>query len=412
MGQIVFNPEINRFCMSWATPIPGSATKYGGPIRSGSEAFRGHFRTHQEALFEQLLLFDSVNLSINGPNVIAPLIYRSMGANVLEDLLEQDALSFTVWTPNPIMGCGEGVVKATGVGRFGDGNGSELDIEKIVDVGLRIQQVNMPDWYKASIRKKLICSHRLLDSKLPETAWEVAGEALKRGELITLGLVPRDSIIESSEIDGKLFLSAAEAILDYRYVLQYGLASQNDLGIFNIFGIGAQNLNGTQSLMSNYTVISEYEKFPNLKALYSVIDKPFKVASEFRKTHTACAFRDWISQTTDTKSQTEIIRGYVDACSKRKGLFESAPAKFLKLTGMVAVGHFVLPEAHLGEAAGVLLSGVPSKVVGEITGVVSEVGLGVIDSFIIDNLKVGWTPRAYFDRLQRFQRQNRRSHLA
>lgn len=72
---------------------------------------------------------------------------------------------------------------------------------------------------------------------------------------------------------------------------------------------------------------------------------------------------------------------------------------------MAAIGHVIAPGAEaIGAAAGAVLAGVPAEAVRTIAGGVSDVGLGVIDSFVIDNLKVGWTPRAYFDRLRRIQR--------
>jgi len=194
------------------------------------------------------------------------------------------------------------------------------------------------------------------------------------------------------------------AMLYYRYILSRGMTSYNNKGIFDIFNAGAENIDNSKSLMEKYTIISEYEKFPNLRSLYGKIEKPFEMASKFRVTNTAQKFRDWISNSQGSDSEIDIIREYVDACGKRRGLFEKTPAKFLKMTGMVAIGHFVAPEAHLlGEAVGAILSGVPSAAVDTIVETSAELGLGVIETFMIDNLKVGWTPRAYFDRLHRLQ---------
>lgn len=406
MAQSVFNADFNKFCMAWAKPIPGNTTVYGGPIRTASEAARKELRSLKEELFEQLLLFESINFSISGPNTIVPLLYRAMGNKELEELLDQDALSFTVWTPQPMMAHKDNRVASTFVGRIGDGHGSELDIEKIVDTGLLVQEVGMPDWYKLNIRHKLYDAHKLLDEKLPETAWQVAEKALSAGELESMGLTRRETIIGSTTKDGQTFTNATESILAYRYVLENDMASQNDHGLFSVFGVGAKNLSETDSLLAKYAVISEFEKFPNLRSLYGEVEKPFGVASQFRSTHTARKFREWLSSSTGSGSEIDIIREYVDACGNRRGLFDSAPAKFLKVTGMVAIGSVLAPYAQmLGiGAAGAILSGVPAEAVRAISEKASEVGLGVIDSFVIDNLKVGWTPRAYFDRLRRIHR--------
>lgn len=412
MGQTAFYPDLNALCMAWSAPLSGNTTVYGGPVRSGSEEFRKQFRNQQASLFENLLIFDSVNLSINGPNVIAPLLYRSMGSRAFEGLIEQGALRFTVWTPGLMMSHKDDRVKSTFVGRVGDGTGSELDIEKIVDLGLEIQQVNMPDWYKRDIRKKLIDIHSLLDQKLPETAWQVAEHALERGELELIGLTPRSVILDSTFSDGAIFMGAAESILAFRYILQHGMSSLNSPGIFDIFDIGAKQLNSSKSPMAKYSIITEYEKFPNLRVLHSLLDQPFEQACRFRNSHTSKRFRDWISTTKNAESQIDIIREYVNECSRRRGLFESAPAKFMKLTGMVAIGHILTPAAHhIGEFAGALIASVPEEAINQISETGSEVGLGVIDSFLIDNLKVGWTPRAYFNRLRKLKRSGQRARL-
>ena len=75
----------------------------------------------------------------------------------------------------------DGKVAATFAGRFGDGKGSELDVEKIVDVGLSIQPNNMSWLYKRRLKKKLVARHSLLDQKLSADAWVIAEKLLSEG---------------------------------------------------------------------------------------------------------------------------------------------------------------------------------------------------------------------------------------
>ncbi|SEI85014.1 hypothetical protein SAMN05518849_1011107 [Sphingobium sp. AP50] len=407
MTEKVFNPEFNRFCLKWATPIPGNTTVYGGSIRTSSEAARKQLHVLKAELFEQLLLFGGVNFSINGPNTIIPILYRSMNTKALDALLEQQALSFTVWTPQPMMAHDQGRVKATFVGRIGDGNDSELDIEKIIDIGLEVQSVGMIDSYKKELRKKLISAHTLLDSNLPATAWDVAGQALTAGELEGMGLSKRSTIIESPTCDGERLNEIAESITAYRYILDHGMISQNNAGTFDCFRFGAEQIKETSSSTNAFSVISNFEKFPNLRALYDKVDKPLQVAASFRSTNTANRFRDWLSTVAESPSDAALIREYVDACAQRKGLFDSAPAKFLKVTTMVAVGSLLVPGAELlGAVAGAALGPVTDAAAKMVAGKSAELGLGVIDSFLIDSLKRGWSPKAYFDRLRRYQSQS------
>lgn len=154
MAHKVFLPELNNFCKDWATPIPGAVTTYGGPLRTDDPLFTENLRPQLEALFENILLFDGIELNINGPNVIAPLLYNVMGGKILEELLEQDALSFVVWQPVPMMTTDKGRVAATFTASLGDGKGSEFDVEKVVDQGLRIQPSSMTGTYIKKLEKE------------------------------------------------------------------------------------------------------------------------------------------------------------------------------------------------------------------------------------------------------------------
>src|SRR5450759_4020319 len=103
MAQRAFFPQFNEFCLNWATPVPGSVTTYGGHLRFDEPGFRAQLDLHKEELFEQLLLFDSVQFNITGPNLICPLMYEFMGPKALEELLEQSAISFVVWQSVPML---------------------------------------------------------------------------------------------------------------------------------------------------------------------------------------------------------------------------------------------------------------------------------------------------------------------
>jgi hypothetical protein len=274
MPQTAFYPGLNRFCLDWATPIPGSVTTYGGPLRTEEAGFAAQLRLHEEALFEQLLLFDTVNLNITGPNVITPLMYNFMGPKALEEFLEQKAISFVVWQPTPLMTHHDGKVTATFTGSIGDGKGSEFDIEKIVDHGLRLLPTHMSSSYQRTLKRKLIKAHSLLDKKLSESAWKIAEDALKAGDLEHLGLPPREQSVGLPLSEGETLQRAPVSLVHYRYLLANGMTSQNDAGMFDFLDIGVENLRNAKSPIEKYTIISEFERFPNLRALFGEIENP------------------------------------------------------------------------------------------------------------------------------------------
>ena len=53
-----------------------------------------------------------------------------------------------------------------------------------------------------------------------------------------------------------------------------------------------------------------------------------------------------------------------------------------------------------------VLTSIPAPVINEVLATTAEFGTGVINSFLIENLKIGWTPKAYFDGLRRLRRRS------
>jgi hypothetical protein len=155
--------------------------------------------------------------------------------------------------------------------------------------------------------------------------------------------------------------------------------------------------------LEQFATIAKFEKFPNLRELFDSLDDPFRRAAKFRHSTTAKNFRDWLSAL-KADSEIEVIREYVDACTERKSLFDSAPRKFLKIVTMLAVGTGATTaltalgvDTTVSAATGGMLAGRAAEVVGKAT----DLGLGLIESFIVDNIKVGWSPKCYFDGLRR-----------
>jgi hypothetical protein len=201
------------------------------------------------------------------------------------------------------------------------------------------------------LKRKLIKAHSLLDKKLSESAWKIAEDALKAGDLEHLGLPRREQSVGLPLSEGETLQRAAVSLVHSRYFLANGMTSQNDAGIFDFLDIGVENLRNAKSPIEKYTIISEFERFPNLRALFGEIENPFQRIARFRQSRNAKKFREWLSTASDPGSKAQLIREYVDACSNRRNLFDSAPAKFVKLVSMIAISHLVGVEASAAVGA-------------------------------------------------------------
>jgi hypothetical protein len=404
MAQTVFSSDFQDFCLNYAVLPPGSTFIPGSPLAKSSRNFTEDLRVQERALFERLLLFEKVQLSVAGPNVIAPLLCNQMSVRVFEELLEQDALTFVVWEPSPMMAHKDGKVQATFLGRID--RGGSLDIEQRIDDGLVNEVVaglNTAAW--RNLKRKLLQQHTLMDQTIAEQAWPIAAKAMADGALEAFGLAKRDTIIGSPVPDGNILTKATESILRYRHVLANDLATLDDPGVFDLLAMGLTNLERPTLLLEQFATLAEFEKFPNLGELYDSLDDPFRHIAKFRYSTTAKNFRNWLS-TLQADSDIELIREYVDACANRTGLFETAPRKFLKVVTMLAVGTGArVGAAALGADAIVsAATGMMASSAAAVVGKASDFGLGVFESFIIDNFKVGWSPKSYFDGLRKLTR--------
>jgi hypothetical protein len=402
MTQTSFYGTLDPFILDWTLRVPGSASEYGGPVRNNEQGFQKGIKSHLRAIAEQLLLFDEVKFSVTGPNTGAIAIYNSMGARTFESLLDQKALSFVIWQPRPMFSFDTKGVAAAFVARIGDGTNYEVDPERIVDLGILLCSNNMADQYRKRIRRKLIDAHEILDERLANSSWDVAVRAIREGSFENKGLSRNLEIVGSDAHTARTALECAQSLLRYRYLLSKGLSSFDDELLFGSFVSGIENIRKSDSVLKDFSILASFERFPDLRSLYDEMEAPFDRISRFRMTGTATKFRAWINGLEAAAGDpVELIKAYVDACSKRHGLFELSAARFVKTVALVGVGQVLpmtIPESAL---LGGALASIPTPVVDKALDSGVELCLGLADSFIIENLKVGWTPKSFFRRLKK-----------
>src|SRR5436190_703989 len=108
-----------------------------------------------------------------------------MGMKVFEELLEQDALMFVQWEPEPMTTHDGKEIKAAFLGRIDDGG--PIDIEKRIDHGFLLEHAGPPTRRKG-VKDKLLRQTSILQEKFGDEAWRLANEALSSGSFEHLGL--------------------------------------------------------------------------------------------------------------------------------------------------------------------------------------------------------------------------------
>ncbi len=401
MTQKVFSSELKKFRTEHSVPLPGSTTVNYSRLAKASSAFSTPLRSAEKSLFEQLLLFDAVQLSVTGANVIAPLLCNRMGMRVFEELLEQDAIMFVQWEPEPMMTHDGKEVKAIFLGRIDDGG--PIDIEKRIDQGFLLEHAGSPTRRKG-VKNKLLRQTSILQETFGAEAWRLASQALSSGSFDHFGLPSGSSEVLGLTVQqGETVLRAAESLTIYRHVLENNMIAAENESVFDLFAKVVTDFEQPDLRLEQFGVLAEYAQFPNLRELFGVINNPFQHAAKFRQTHVATTFRAWLSTLGNKTVEVDIIRDYVDACKGRTGVFE--PRTYLKIASKVAIGTALSAgAARLGAdvfLAG--LAGLSASTAGALQSKALKSASGLFGNFMIGNFAAEWTPKAYFDGLRKIK---------
>jgi hypothetical protein len=377
-------------------------------LKKDVQTFPTALRSAEKSLFEQLLLFDTVQLSVTGANIIAPLLCNRLGRKVFEELLEQDAITFVQWEPEPMFTHRNDQVKATFNARIDDGG--PIDIERRIDQGFLLEHASTPA-RRDSLKKKLLRQTSILEERFGEEAWQAAFKAMSEGSLEHLGLSRRPTILDAPVRDGRILNDAAASLLTYRHILANNMISTGSENVYEFFSRGLTSLERPDLRLEQFGVLAELEQFPHLRELFGLIKDPFLHAARFRQSSVAQTFRVWLSTLGGAQKDVDVIRDYVNACTAKKSFFETAPRKFLKGVSVAALGSAAgAGAAALGAdtfAASLAgLSGLAAPTIAALQVKAMNKGVGLFGNYIIDNLNPEWTPKAFFDGLRNVRKRS------
>jgi hypothetical protein len=149
MSSNVFYTSLNDFCRKYFVidqkPLT-LAEQLQFPINDATE--RAKF-------FEHLLLFDTISIKVYGENIPLVVLLRLFGEKGLENLFEQGAIRFVLWTPMIT----HNVTEIPGVNALQSGrinSPAHSDPEQSVDFGLNWLQRKLSDKQRRHLKKKVL----------------------------------------------------------------------------------------------------------------------------------------------------------------------------------------------------------------------------------------------------------------
>lgn len=388
MTSNVFYSNLNDFCRKYMVQ--------GNPLTKGDLAnFEVRRRKIEAEIFENLALFDEINFKVYGENIPLALLMRLLGEQVIDQLIDQGGLKFTLWTPM----VGQLVESIDGIDPLVSGvlsSKAHADPEESIELGLNWLSPKPDRAKRRKLSRKLRDLYVLPSADLPKNAVDLTRSAYQSGRLDQFGFNHSSTPYQSITKEEKArLLKCTDDLLEYSYMLSKGLTSFSKSEFYEFFILSQERMSMASERTGAFFKISTIEQFPDLQSLHSQIYKPYDKIIEVRSKRNAKKFRKWLNEMSDPETKTEITKEYIDAIVDQKGFFQTRTGKLTKTIAM----------ASIGSGIGALIAGVPGSLTGAALIKAAEpavdFALDLVDEFLLDGLTKGWSPRVFVDDIRK-----------
>jgi hypothetical protein len=288
MSANVFYPSLDDFCRKYFVAGPKSLTpveQHAFPVRDTAE---------RAALFEHLLLFDTVSFKVYGENLPLVVMLRHFGENGLETLIEQDAIRFVLWTPMIT----HAVTEIPGVNALQSGNlnsPAHSDPEQSIDLGLNWLTQQPTQRFRRRLKKKVIPLYRIPPPELAGEVVALTNSAFASGKLKALGLDPERHRIDNLKLNERAQLGkCATQLLEYRYLVSEQMTALSSFEYFSLFSDSLRHIETSAKKVKAFGELSRLENMPDLKELFPTFRGGLAQVPRIRDRRTARRFREWL----------------------------------------------------------------------------------------------------------------------
>ncbi|VBB13011.1 hypothetical protein [Burkholderia stabilis] len=392
-NQTIFYPELNAFCRKYLDSSKSVSSM-------DQNLFPQRISDIQKSIFEQLLLFDAISFRVHGENIPLAVLINFFGKKGFDALIEQEALRFVLWTQDVM----HLVDDAKGInplcwGKFNEG--PHTDPIQSIELGLNWVRPVPGRREKSALVKKLLPLYSVSRDGLAETAVKATESAFLSGKLTALGLDPKIIELTNFPRDKRALMNkCADEVLSYTLICEEQLTSYSNFDFFHFFNDSAKKIASLNSVAEGYAEIAKIQHVPDLKVVFDSLDKPLERIAQFRNKRSSKKFRGWLADALDRTSGEELTREYIDALVAPKGFFQKDIGKITKAIATTAIGTGIgsLLDTKLAGAkvaAGMLATTVLQPV--------ADFSLDLIDTYLLEGITKGWTPRMFFDDLERWK---------
>jgi len=402
MAQTVFYSDLNAFCRKYLVKVEGVPPP--NAVEFATDGIQ-----QQMIIFENLMLFEKLSIKITGESIPISMLINSLGMSGLYSLIEQEAIEFVLWNQG-IVYVVENIPGIDALASMAYNGPEYNDPERSIEAGLRWMREAPTGRKRRKLVRRLVPLFRLPEKGLSEASVKAVNQSLHLGGMEPYGIPkipgPADSL---TDLQKRVVAKSAEDFTEYEFLVKHNMTSFSNYSYFSPFWASAERFQMMNRTVAGFSAMSTLEGVPDLKALFHEIEEPLKKVSKIRKTRNAVRFREWLEKTAGESPDIDMVKSYLDSISNRKGIMDSTPRKLLKSVAMAAIGVGVesaataYAGAHVGTVAGVgaTLTTVAAEKIAEFA---THTGIGVFDTFLLERVTKGWSPRMFFDDLSRIRK--------
>lgn len=386
--NIVFNDQLELYGQRYISRI--------ADLPTDENPDKGYQRRKVLALlFEQFMLFDKVAVKIDQQNVGLYFLFAELGIDKVQELIERGVVIPVLWTPGIYMitgtDVGQGNIdQSTIIGRppLVSGYLSELDPEKNIDTLLNYFQLTAgrKKGFKKAVAKKYV----LPNNSLSGQSVEIVMDAYLKNRFAPMGL-PIEKEPEQLDLkERELLFKLGHQVLETSVLAEKRYKSYDKYENLHIAEEAMRNIESAYHVSENTTTIMTLESIADLKQMVLEENIPFNRVFDLRYKPNIKNYRKWINTVSVYTDAEYITKEYFDEITGKNKFIESKSGKFLRSVGMLAVG------SGLGAA----LVGSGGIWAGAVAGKSAELGLSLLDTYILDGVLKGWNPRMFVDRMR------------
>jgi hypothetical protein len=351
----------------------------------------------KKSLFEQFLLFDSISFKVYGENIPLAFLLSAFGKKGLDELIEQKAINFVHWTQNIV----HYVTEINGLNALGHGKlTSEAHCDPEKSVSLAAQWMpNLNKKEMAALVNKVAPLYSQPRDGLAETAVKATESAFHSGKLVGLGIDPEKIKITAVPLPlRKLMTKCADEVFEYTLLQEGKMTSFSNFEYFYLFNESATRIASISKTTDGFNRIAETQDIPDFKIIFDSVESPLLKVPKIRNKRSSRKFRAWLADAVSAESGHSVTREYIEAVAEGKGLFRTNAGKITKAIVNTTIGTGVATVLDARLETAVIASIAASKVVDPVV----DLGLDLLDTYVLDGLTKGWTPKLFFDDLERW----------